>query len=101
VRFHNSTNPSLRSGVTISATVPTTNGGTCTTGCDIYHSITIAPGDAQVVAVLFSELVQRPGGTPADWNPEEVIGLHWSLLRETGEDYYRAADLTVDDIYFY
>jgi hypothetical protein len=86
--------------VLIPASVPiddASGGGTCTLGCDNFHSVTLALSDTwQPVWVDFCDLRQDPTwGSHVRFDPSQMLGVQFQ--GDGGVDF----DVWVDDVQFY
>jgi len=87
----------FRLKVLTSATVPSTDGGTCTgTKCgDNFGTAIPATADYQEFVVPFSSLKQEGWGTMATFDPATVIGIQFQVGMGV------TFDISIDDVGFY
>jgi hypothetical protein len=86
----------VRFNVTESATIPTAQGGTCTTNCSDAHGTEISLTAAWVQYVVpFSTLAQVGWGTKAAFDPATILSVQFQVVQNTSFDFY------IGDIGFY
>jgi hypothetical protein len=93
----------IRFSIGTVATNPTTDDGTCTTGCWDAHGAVVTVGpDWHQYFVRFSELEQEHWGTPAQFDRSTILGFVWAA-REQAIIYDQAHcfDFWVDDVAFF
>jgi len=88
----------IRVSVATKATLPATDGGTCsgTDICDDHYgrTITLTSGWTQY-AFLFDNLTQDNWGTPVDFDPTQVVSIMFLVAQNVQMDF------SVDDIAFF
>jgi len=87
----------FRLKVLTAATVPTAEGGTCsTTKCsDNFGTAIAATADYQQFVVPFSSLTQEGWGDKATFDPKTVIGVQFQVAKNV------TFDISIDDVGLY